>query len=168
MAPKGKELTWSASSCRRLGQNAALIRSISADADFEARGGNRRVQVETATNCTVSGDEWLLRKAIENVVRNAIRHTDEGTAVEVSLSHQRGAPLPLTIAVRDHGPGVPESSLSRIFHPFYRVDDARDRREGGTGLGLSITERAIRLHGGTVEVSNAAGGGLAVEIRLAV
>jgi signal transduction histidine kinase len=144
-----------------------LVLNIGADAEFEAKGLNRSVAVETTTNCTVSGDVWLLRRAIENVVRNAIRHTDEGTAVEVRMYHEPGRKLPVTVSVRDHGPGVPAHSLSKLFLPFYRVDDARDRRAGGTGLGLSITERAIRLHGGTVEASNAPGGGLCVEIRLA-
>jgi two-component system sensor histidine kinase CpxA len=143
-----------------------LVLNIGADAEFEARGLNRSVQVETSTNCTIPGDEWLLRRAIENVVRNAIRHTDEGTTVEVRMYREPGKSLPVTVSVRDHGPGVPAHSLSKLFLPFYRVDNARDRRAGGTGLGLSITERAIRLHGGTVEASNAPGGGLAVEIRL--
>jgi two-component system sensor histidine kinase CpxA len=70
--------------------------------------------------------------------------------------------------VRDEGPGVPEEALSDIFRPFYRVDDARDRETGGTGLGLAITERAVRLHGGTVNASNLPGGGLLVEITLPI
>ncbi len=134
-----------------------LIQGIAADADFEARSLNRAVQIVAATDCAVNGDEWLLRSAIENIVRNAIRHTAEGTAVEINLSRQ---PETVTISVRDHGPGVPEQALAQIFRPFYRVDDARDRQAGGAGLGLSITERAIKLHGGTVRASNASDGGL--------
>jgi two-component system sensor histidine kinase CpxA len=145
---------------------AELIHSIAADAEFEARSLNRAVQVVTVTDCSVNGDEALLRRAIENIVRNAIRHTAEGTAVEVNLSLQSAAALPVTITVRDHGPGVPEESLDQHFRPFYRVDDARDRQAGGTGLGLSITERAIKLHGGTVRAKNAPEGGLIVELRL--
>jgi signal transduction histidine kinase len=72
------------------------------------------------------------------------------------------------VRVRDRGPGVPESLLSTIFQPFYRVDETRDRASGGIGLGLSITERAVRGHGGTVVASNALDGGLIIEIRLPV
>jgi signal transduction histidine kinase len=61
---------------------------------------------------------------------------------------------------------VPEESLKEIFRPFYRVDDSRTRETGGAGLGLAITERAVRLHSGTVTAANAPGGGLVVEIRL--
>ena len=72
------------------------------------------------------------------------------------------------ISVRDFGPGVPEAALAKLFLPFYSVADARDRQSGGTGVGLAITDRAVNLHGGTVIASNAAGGGLLVEIRLPV
>jgi two-component system sensor histidine kinase CpxA len=70
------------------------------------------------------------------------------------------------ITIRDHGPGVAEESLEHLFLPFYRVDEARDRRSGGSGLGLAITKRAITLHGGSVSAANAAGGGLEVRISL--
>jgi two-component system sensor histidine kinase CpxA len=142
---------------------AELIHNIAADAEFEARSLNRAVEVVAAPDCTMNGDEWLLRSAIENIVRNAIRHTAEGTAVEITLSC---CPTAITVGVRDHGPGVSEEALAQLFRPFYRVDDARDRQAGGTGLGLSISERAIRLHGGTVQACNAPGGGLIVDLRL--
>jgi len=70
--------------------------------------------------------------------------------------------------VIDHGPGVPQESLDKLFRPFYRLDDARGRQTGGVGLGLAITERAVRLHGGTVRAANRPEGGLMVEIRLPV
>ena len=112
--------------------------------------------------------EELLRSAVENVVRNAVRFTAEGTAVEVALKKQNGAGDNFAIiSVRDRGQGVPEESLETIFRPFYRTEDARDRQSGGgTGLGLAITERAVRMHGGSVEASNAPGGGLSVEMKL--
>jgi two-component system sensor histidine kinase CpxA len=72
------------------------------------------------------------------------------------------------IKVRDHGAGVPAETLDKLFRPFYRVDEARDRNSGGTGLGLAIAERAVRLHGGTVEAANVATGGLAVTIILPI
>lgn len=144
-------------------QLAALLTEIAGDAEFEARNQNRAVRLVVTEPCTIEGDERLLRSAIENVVRNAIRHTAEGTAVEISLSQQAATAL---ITVRDHGQGVPEYSLSHLFRPFYRVDDARDRHSGGTGLGLSITERAIKLHHGTVTAANADQQGLIVSLRL--
>jgi two-component system sensor histidine kinase CpxA len=147
---------------------AALLREVADDADFEARSLNRGVQVVTADNCSISGVEELLRSAIENVVRNAVRYTPEGTAVEVALRKQNGAGDNFAIiSVRDRGLGVPEESLEKIFRPFYRTEDARDRQSGGgTGLGLAITERAVRMHGGTIKATNAQGGGLAVEMKL--
>jgi two-component system, OmpR family, sensor histidine kinase CpxA len=72
------------------------------------------------------------------------------------------------IRVRDHGKGVPENSIKEIFQPFYRVEDDRDRKTGGSGLGLSIAARAVRLHHGSIKASNAADGGLIVEMRLPI
>jgi signal transduction histidine kinase len=141
-----------------------LVREIVDDADYEARNRNRSVQFESTDACNILGSEQLLRRAIENVVRNAVQYTAEGTAVEVKLACADQA----VITVRDHGAGVPAEALDKLFRPFYRVDEARDRDSGGTGLGLAIAERAIRLHGGTVEAANAATGGLAVTIVLPV
>jgi two-component system sensor histidine kinase CpxA len=104
----------------------------------------------------------LVRSAIENVLRNAVRFTAVDTAVEVSLKRDTGM---LLLTIRDQGPGVPSHDLARIFEPFYRVADARDRDSGGTGLGLAITARVVSLHNGKVEAQNAAGKGLIVEIR---
>jgi two-component system sensor histidine kinase CpxA len=70
------------------------------------------------------------------------------------------------VRVTDAGPGVPEDALDKLFRPFYRIDDARGRQTGGVGLGLAITDRAVRLHGGTVKAVNRPQGGLIVEIRL--
>ena len=143
---------------------SALVREVAEDADFEARSVNRAVQVVSSDNCSINGVEELLRSAVENVVRNAVRYTPEGTAVEVALSKQNGHAV---ISVRDRGKGVPEDALEKIFRPFYRTEDARDRQSGGgTGLGLAITERAVRMHGGSVQATNAADGGLSIEMRL--
>jgi two-component system, OmpR family, sensor histidine kinase CpxA len=146
-----------------------LVRDIVDDANFEARDRNCSVEVVSSQDITVKGSEELLRRAIENVVRNAVRYTDEGTAVEVSLSRrmeERGTYA--RIRVRDHGPGVREEALKRLFEPFYRVAEARDRLTGGTGIGLAITEKAVHLHSGTVRASNDTDGGLVVEIDLPV
>ena len=142
---------------------AALVREISADADFEARSRQCSIRLLAITECATAGSPELLRRAIENVVRNAVRYTAEQTAVEISLRCESDQAV---ITVRDHGGGVPESSLTELFRPFYRVADARDRQTGGIGLGLAITERAVRLHHGSVRAANADSDGLIVEIRL--
>jgi signal transduction histidine kinase len=141
---------------------SALVDEIAADADFEARGRNRVIQVVQCDECEIEGNRQLLRSALENVVRNAVRYTPENTSVEISLFREgakdegsdKKAPgnkstySSAIIRVRDRGPGVPEESLPRLFDPFYRVADARDRQSGGVGLGLSITKRAVAFHGG--------------------
>jgi signal transduction histidine kinase len=153
---------------RTLVELAPLVREIAADADFEARGRKRAVRFSSGEECAVDGTPSLLRSAIENVVRNAVTYTAEDTAVEISLRCDRREKARAVITVRDHGPGVPEEALADLFRPFYRVADARERQTGGVGLGLAITERAVRLHGGTVSAANAPDGGLMVEINLPV
>jgi two-component system sensor histidine kinase CpxA len=145
---------------------ARLVREVADDADFEARSRNRSVRVTTCEECSTKGTEELLRSAVENVVRNAVRYTAEGTEVDVSLRVKNGNENSAIISVRDHGQGVPEEAMEKIFHPFYRTEDARDRESGGSGLGLAITSRAVRLHGGSVEAANAANGGLEITIKL--
>ena len=141
-----------------------LLREIAQDGDFEAQGSNRGVKLIERDECTIQGNSELLRRALENVVRNAIRHTGENTEVEISIGRQPSGKVLIT--VRDHGPGVPESELSSIFWPFYRASESRERQTGGTGLGLAISQRAIQLHHGTVTAENATGGGLLVTFSL--
>jgi two-component system sensor histidine kinase CpxA len=142
-----------------------LVQEIAADGDFEARASGRRVVMLAADPCIVIGIAELLRSAVENVVRNAIRYATSGDSVEVDLKRQdRSA----HIRVRDHGPGIPEAQLRDVFLPFRRVESPDQPRSNGAGLGLAIADRVVRLHGGAITASNAAGGGLSVEIRLPV
>jgi two-component system sensor histidine kinase CpxA len=100
------------------------------------------------------------------VVRNAARYTAEDTEVEINLvCEENNGESRAVINVRDYGAGVPEEAIDKIFRPFYRVEDARDRQTGGSGLGLAIAARAVRLHGGTIAAANAPGGGLIVEMK---
>lgn len=141
-----------------------LVERVAGDASFEAENEGKRVLVgELPVDLVISGDEALLASALENVVRNALRHTAPGTAVEVDLKETGSR---IVLSVRDHGPGVEEQELQRIFQPFYRSDAARDRRSGGVGLGLAIAKRAVERHGGSIRASLASGGGLLVEIVL--
>lgn len=144
-----------------------LVREVAEDADFEARPSQRRVEVISGDRITLLGYGEILRRAVENVVRNAVRFAPVESAVEVRLERGllEGRPV-ARLDVRDRGPGVPDSYLKDIFQPFFRVSESRDRRSGGTGVGLAITERAVRLHGGSVMARNADGGGLIVSIAL--
>lgn len=146
---------------------AHLLREIVADAEFEGRSRNRPVRLVALDDCVVAGQAELLRSAIENVVRNALRHTAEGSAVEVglrSLSEGNGAMA--VISVSDRGPGVPEAALPHLFEPFYRVEGEPGHGKDGAGVGLAITDKAVRLHGGSVSAHNLSEGGLLVEVRL--
>jgi two-component system sensor histidine kinase CpxA len=141
---------------------AELVRDVAADADFEAQAKDRYVQVSAADKCTVIGSENLLRSAIENVLRNAVRYTAEGTIVDVRLAATDGH---AKVSIADHGGGVPEDELANLFRPFYRVGEARERKTGGIGLGLAIAERAVKAHKGTITAQNL-NGGLMIEIGL--
>ena len=145
---------------------AAVVDEVAMDADYEARGRRCVVEVAGARQCPVSGSPDMIRGAIENVVRNAVRHTAEGTRVEVSLErHDHARPGTAVIRVRDHGPGVPEKIVSSLFVPFYRGPHA-DNNQNGTGLGLAITRRVFEVHGGTATAANADGGGFVVSLVL--
>jgi signal transduction histidine kinase len=139
-----------------------LLETIAQDVAIEADARSCTVSVRAETGLEVGGDPELLRSAFENVIRNAVRYGPSGSAVVVTAARRDG----VAVAVRDHGPGVPEKDLKLIFEPFYRVDAARDRAGGGEGLGLAIAARAIAIHGGSIEAHNAAGGGLEVAMRL--
>jgi two-component system sensor histidine kinase CpxA len=144
---------------------AELVSSVVSDADFEAQERGCRVDFVQTANRVIQGDPNLLRSAIENVLRNAVRFTQTGTAVAVVLrTNQAISANEAIISIRDHGPGVPEEELAKIFRPFYRMADARSRDSGGAGLGLAITERIVRLHGGSIQAINDPDGGLRVEM----
>jgi two-component system sensor histidine kinase CpxA len=146
---------------------AELLERVAADADFEARAANRRVEIANSTPVRIEGDTRLLQSALENIVRNAVRYTAEGTAVTLSLARD-GEKARWLVTIRDHGPGVPQEMLPRLFDPFVRVGDARDRASGGHGLGLAIAKKAIRAHGGEVFATNEPSGGLSVVVALPV
>jgi two-component system sensor histidine kinase CpxA len=141
-----------------------LLHHLADDCVLEAEAKGCRLVVTEDGPSSVLGDRELLRRAVENVLRNAIRHAPEETIVEVEL---RSRPDLATIAIRDLGTGVPEDALGAIFEPFFRVDNDRSRSSGGVGLGLSIARRAIDLHLGRIEAQNARPG-LRVVIELPI
>jgi two-component system sensor histidine kinase CpxA len=144
----------------------SLVESVIGDAAFEAQEKGIHFEVAQSADLFVDGEPTLLRSAIENVLRNAVRYTGTGTTVEVSLGVDSVLSTNEAIlSVRDHGPGVPNEELSNIFKPFYRVSDSRSQETGGVGLGLAIAERIVRLHRGSIRALNAPNGGLQVEMR---
>lgn len=141
----------------------ALVHEVVTDADFEARAQARRVGVTAFDDeCTVFGSEELIRSAVENVVRNGVRFTREGTSVEVLIRRERDRAV---IRIRDQGIGVPEDMLSEIFLPFRRVQASDVAPNEGSGLGLAIAQRAVAANGGKIRAVNAADGGLIVDIE---
>jgi two-component system, OmpR family, sensor histidine kinase CpxA len=133
---------------------ADFIESIVSDADFEAAARKRHVSIAGAEMCRLTGDRELLREAIENIVRNAIRYTPEGTAVTVDAGRLNVSEY--RIIVRDCGPGVSAEHFEAIFEPFYRAPQRPD--SPGFGVGLAIAKRAVALHQGTITAHNVAGG----------
>jgi two-component system OmpR family sensor kinase len=140
-----------------------LVASIADDARFEAEAHGRRVQFSGEGEVLVQVRAELLHRAFENVIRNAVKYTREGTTVEVRVERQP-TPDRLIVTVDDRGPGVPESDLPAIFEPFFR--GGAGVKTAGFGLGLAIARRAIEAHGGNIQAMNRPGGGLRVEIVL--
>jgi two-component system OmpR family sensor kinase len=140
-----------------------MIEEVVRDANFEGAMKNCRVDLQGAAHAAILGNRELLRSAIENVLRNAVRYSPTDAQVFVSLARTGSG---LEMAIRDRGPGVPPADLQRIFEPFYRVAESRDRDSGGEGIGLAITSQVMKAHGGSAKAANAPGGGL--EIRLSL
>lgn len=141
-----------------------LLGDVITNADYEGAPRGRKVVLAESERLPLIGSHAALYSAFENVIRNALAYTADGSTVSVRL--RRDAGVHALVSVRDHGPGVPQAELTRIFEPFYRTDAARTRSSGGTGLGLAIARRAIERHGGRIGAYNADGGGLEVRIRL--
>ncbi len=139
-----------------------LVQQLVDDSAIEAKAHDCELKYARRPPATVEGDPELLRRAVENVIRNAIRYAPPHTAIEVSVARNNGN---VVVDVRDRGPGVPEEALPRIFDAFYRVGADRVRSGGGVGLGLSIARRAIELHNGSIRARNA-DPGLEVEMEL--
>jgi signal transduction histidine kinase len=139
---------------------AKLFENVVADAKFEAAAKGKSVEILQKDDCNVVGNERLLRSAVENVLRNALRYTKD--KVEISLQTKQNKAF---ITIRDYGDGIPEAELNEIFQPFYRVGESRTRKSGGIGLGLAIAEQSVHAHKGEISARNTEPG-LIVEIML--
>jgi two-component system sensor histidine kinase CpxA len=145
---------------------AGLLHGIVQASRLEAEPSGKCVILHDDEPIVVPGDPELLARCLENVIGNAIRHTPANTAVEISLSRNNGTAQYCCVTVRDHGNGVSEPQLRRIFDPFYRVHPGGTDLNGGSGIGLAIAKRAVSWHEGSISAANAPDGGIIVSILL--
>ena len=132
-----------------------IIEEVVRDSSVEAEIRGCRIQVHGNVCGQVHGNPELLRRAVENVLRNGIRYSPDKSPIELCLRENADEAM---ISIRDYGPGVPDQSLTRIFDPFFRVEEARNTNGGGSGLGLSIAKRAVHVHHGSIVAENATPG----------
>ncbi|MGL4900667.1 MAG: ATP-binding protein, partial [Shewanella sp.] len=140
---------------------AESLSQVLDDAEFEAAQQGKRLTIEIEESIELSHYPKALSRAIENLLRNAIRYA----AQEISL-HATHSATQVHITIKDDGPGIDAQELEAIFKPFYRPDSARQRESGGWGLGLAITEAAITAHKGNIKAQNCQPHGLEVTITL--
>jgi two-component system OmpR family sensor kinase len=140
---------------------AYIAASIAEDARFEAEALGRGVRFNASGDAPVIGNADLLHRAVENIVRNAVKFTREGTTVDVRVHTTRTSAI---LTVTDHGPGIAAGELEKVFDPFYRGEAGSGT--AGFGLGLAIAQRAVDAHGGAIRAANVPGGGLEVEVDL--
>ncbi len=140
-----------------------VIEEVVRDASFEGAAKNCNINLQRTANVLVNGNRDLVRSAIENVLRNSVRYSPQNAPIDVSVTRAQSG---LAIVIRDRGPGVPSGDLERIFEPFYRVAESRDRDSGGEGIGLAITAQVMKTHGGSAKAANIQGGGLEVRLNL--
>lgn len=140
-----------------------LLGEIVADANFEAQDSGRAILWNDGAPATLNGRPEMLRVAVENVVRNALKHAPDSRDITIDTSIDAARPA-YVIRVLDSGPGVPDGDLATLFTPFFRSAEAG--RTEGYGLGLAIARRSVEAHGGSIRAENRPGGGLAVTIVL--
>jgi two-component system OmpR family sensor kinase len=143
---------------------ADVVASVAEDARFEAQAAGRDVSFHGVGGAIVRGRAELLHRAVENVVRNAVKYTAPGSTVDIDMRLEVNPPRAV-VSVTDRGPGIAPEELGRIFEPFYRGGSDAGGAQG-FGLGLAIAQRAIEAYGGQIRAANVEGGGLRMEIAL--
>ncbi len=141
----------------------SLIKQVVTDCQYFATSKNVTITFIGIIDCVLLADSKLLDSAISNVLNNAVKYSPNGQEVIVELSKQNEK---IILSVSDHGPGVPNEMIEKLFTPFFRVADSRERSTGGTGLGLAIAQQAITLHQGTIVAQNMVTTGLKTTIKL--
>jgi two-component system, OmpR family, sensor histidine kinase CpxA len=142
-----------------------LLSELVAVVNYEVAEGKPGILWERPPPFIYRGDRELLWRTMENLLRNALRHTDPEQGVDLTMM-ENAQDRTVELVVRDYGSGVPTDELEKIFQPFYRVQESRDRSSGGHGIGLAIAAAGVGRHGGRIQASNAAGGGLSVRVSL--
>jgi two-component system sensor histidine kinase CpxA len=138
-----------------------LLAAVAEDCRYDAEARRCRIDLQVDRPAVIEGDAELIRRAVENVLRNAVRHSPEDETITMTLTSEDGS---LLIRIRDRGPGVPAETLPHLFEAFYRVRNTAEHQDG-FGLGLSIARRAVELHRGTITAENS-NPGLQVDLRL--
>lgn len=141
----------------------ALTEEVIAINQLDADAKAQHIRLQAPQQAWLDADSRLLGRAIENILRNAIKYSPTHSQIECSITQQQTA---LLLSIRDYGPGIPAELLENVFLPFYRVSDSRTSATGGTGLGLAIVAQIIRQHQGEVSATLPAGGGLQVNVTL--
>ncbi|TMM46483.1 ATP-binding protein [Colwellia ponticola] len=140
-----------------------LVEQVIDDCQYFASSKKVTIELISTVNCPLLADSKLLASAISNVINNAVKYSPSGQVVTVELNNHNEKIL---LSVADTGSGVPVDMLEKLFSPFFRVADGRERRSGGTGLGLAIAQQAILLHQGSIVAHNRQPNGLKVTITL--
>lgn len=141
----------------------ALVEEVISINQLEADNKKQQIVLSAPQQAWLTADSRLLGRAIENILRNAIKYSPANSKIECTILVQQHSVL---CSIRDYGPGIPVDLLENIFLPFYRVSDSRSSTTGGTGLGLAIVAQIIRQHDGQVVATLPTGGGLQVNVTL--
>jgi two-component system sensor histidine kinase CpxA len=140
-----------------------LVDHVVNDCQYFATSQKVTIALKIQADFALLADSKLLASAISNIVNNAVKYTPIDQIVTVELKEKNGNIL---LIVSDHGPGVPTEMIDKLFIPFFRVGDGRERSTGGIGLGLAIALQAITLHQGNIIAENIKETGLRVTISL--
>jgi len=139
------------------------IKEVVAKVLEREKSGNVQIISDIPTGISAMCNPDLLARALANLLRNAIRYAGDYGPIKITANRTDNT---VTIDILDSGPGIPEECINRIFDPFFRIDQHRNRQSGGTGLGLSIVKTCIEACGGTVRAQNMAHGGLKMTVEL--
>jgi two-component system OmpR family sensor kinase len=150
---------------------ASMLERVASRVADAAAARQIAVHVDIAGDLVAYGEERLLERVFDNLVRNAVQYNVDGGSVDITarLHPREGAWVSdeVIVSVRDTGPGIPDAEKERIFERFHRLDPSRSRRTGGAGLGLAIAREIVTLFNGTLRVAETAGPGATFEVRLA-
>lgn len=142
-----------------------ILKRVCNDAGFEGKAHNCTVRLIADEDITIAGIPKLIERAIENILRNALKYSPNDSEITLKLQRLEKA---AQVTIADRGPGIPEEELQKVFAPFYCLSEDRNPQKGGIGLGLAIAQRAIKLHNGQIVLKNHPDGGLIATITLPV